>query len=271
MVWFLVAVQIVLAYQHFDQSIWTLFEDTGVILGTGFYSEGRLVTHVDHPEQVYAAKIYNKTRQDEHRIRREIHAQNMVDHWSVPKLLFSFHDRREDQWALVMEYVEGKNIGTIQEDITRHAFFNPNVTVLRFMIAGMLENLRVIHGSGVFHRDHVIPNMILSKNGYIHAIDFSNSLYEYSPKELEFDVIRVCRTAGRFFFQSPQISSLPGIPTLRMLMRRHYRLSKPVSQFIQDCIENPQVDHLMQNKLFDNFDWDSFRNRTMPSPLKQFL
>ena len=254
------------AYEHLEQSLWTRFNKTDLRLGAGHFAEVRVVEPLAHLSGQYVAKIYNRLYQDNKTVLNEIECHRSVVSSFVPKLYYSFYDPVADQWALVMDYAGRYSMEKLQVEITKRTFLNRDVSLLTFIIANLLEGLRDIHRSNVLHRDFMPRNLVVSESGFIHTVDFSNALIGPAGN-MKMDVCKVCRIAARFMFDEPDRNVLPSVVNIRAHLDRWYFVSERMNNFLVDCIENPYIEHLQRNPLFDGFDWTGLRQQTMQSPL----
>lgn len=61
-----------------------VFHDNNKTIGTGAFSEVKLVSHINYPTQKFALKkLYKKDKIEEHYIKREIQLHQKMDHPNI--------------------------------------------------------------------------------------------------------------------------------------------------------------------------------------------
>ncbi|GAB6890506.1 serine/threonine protein kinase [Geobacillus stearothermophilus] len=121
----------------------------------------------------YALKLFKnemiRSKNDIKRIEREIEALKKVDHPNVVKYIDDgFHIRGFDKFRyLVMEYTEG-------EPLSNFIDRNKRLTIAQTQRIGLqiLEGLKAIHDSGLFHRDLKPDNIFITRLGDVRILDF---------------------------------------------------------------------------------------------------
>jgi predicted ATPase/predicted Ser/Thr protein kinase len=102
------------------------------------------------------------------RFRREAQAGVAIEHDNVVRTLDI--DRTRDQGParhfLVMEYVEGKTLRTLLDELGRVP-----ETLLREIARQLAEGLRAIHESGLLHRDLKPENLLISDDERVRIMD----------------------------------------------------------------------------------------------------
>ena len=101
------------------------------------------------------------------RFVREIRVLANLNHPHIAQLHTAFH--HEDQLIMVMEYVEGLNLG---DALTRGVKLKDSVSYIRQALAG----LAYAHSQGVIHRDMKPSNIMINRTGEVKLLDFGLAL-----------------------------------------------------------------------------------------------
>ncbi len=139
-------------------------------IGNGGMGEVYKVRH-QISQRVEAMKVLlsGATRRPEvtDRFVREIRVLANLNHPNIAALHTAFH--HEDQLIMVMEYVEGLNLG---ESLTRGVKLKDSVQYVRQALGA----LAYAHAQGVIHRDMKPTNIMINRHGEVKLLDFGLAL-----------------------------------------------------------------------------------------------
>ncbi|EGC38659.1 hypothetical protein DICPUDRAFT_148677 [Dictyostelium purpureum] len=177
-------------------------------LGRGTYGKVKLAYQYE-THQLYAIKIFNKFRLKKKtmgfgkpnafdQVLKEIAIMKKMNHPNVVKLYEVINDPEEESIYIVMEYVEGGNLQSIND------FPNNPMSehLARKYFRDIVLGLEYLHEQKVIHRDIKPENLLLNKDGVVKIGDFGVSqIFE------DDDIIAKCTTAGSIAFHSPELCS----------------------------------------------------------------
>lgn len=150
-------------------------------LGTGGMSSVYLVEHVQMHQRRAIKVLPRKKVSDKTYLERfyiEARASASLEHPNIVRAFDVDHDRDTDTHYLIMEYVDGRDVGKIVEE---DGPISPSDAAS--YIAQAATALQFAHDSGVIHRDVKPGNLLVDKNNEVKILDLGLALFkedEYS-------------------------------------------------------------------------------------------
>ncbi|WP_406438081.1 protein kinase [Streptomyces sp. NBC_00631] len=107
------------------------------------------------------------------RFRREAQAVAKLTHTNIVSVFDTGEDESDGSTMpyIVMEYVEGRPLGSVLEEDVRQAGAMPADKALR-ITADVLAALEISHEKGLVHRDIKPGNVMMTKRGVVKVMDF---------------------------------------------------------------------------------------------------
>lgn len=136
-------------------------------IGKGATSSVFLATHTETGDKV-SIKLFRKDLFSDpvanQRIQRELNLATSLHH---PNIVSVKEVLANTPPALVMSYIEGKNLEQLQPNLP---YVLPEVSVL--IVIEILKGLQYAHEQGVIHRDLKPSNILVGTNGRVYVSDF---------------------------------------------------------------------------------------------------
>lgn len=143
------------------------------LIGSGGFGEVLMVIS-KKTKKMYAIKIMNKLKitncGKSLSIFREKAILKSLNHENIVRLEASFTN--QDDLCLLMELVEGEDLGDIVQDQGRQ-----DPTFVQYVIKQMLAAMKHIHDLGFYHGDIKPHNTMITKDYKVKLIDFGCSNY----------------------------------------------------------------------------------------------
>ncbi|MER8016086.1 protein kinase [Streptomyces griseoluteus] len=144
------------------------------LLGEG----GMAAVHLAH-DSVLDRQVAIKTLHTElgreqafrERFRREAQAVAKLTHTNIVSVFDTGEDEADGMPYIVMEYVEGRPLGSVLADDIRQFGAMPADKALR-ITADVLAALEISHEKGLVHRDIKPGNVMTTKRGVVKVMDF---------------------------------------------------------------------------------------------------
>ncbi|KAH3732531.1 CAMK family protein kinase [Pelomyxa schiedti] len=134
-------------------------------------------------------------------VQDQVSIMKTLDHPNVVHFhdCFTLHNPVDGSYALciVMELVEGMNLGTYLENTARE---KPRIEVVMKWFTGLLDALAYFESKGILHRDLKPANILISKQGSVKISDFGVSKTNFKG-QLN---LTICGTPC---FMSPEVLS----------------------------------------------------------------
>lgn len=150
-------------------------------IGTGGMSSVYLVEHLQMHQRRAIKVLPRKRVTDKTYLERfyiEARASASLDHPNIVRALDVDHDEDSDTHYLIMEYVDGRDLGKIIEEDGPIA---PREAAA--YVAQAAEALQFAHDQGVVHRDVKPGNVLVDRNNEVKILDMGLALFkedEYS-------------------------------------------------------------------------------------------
>lgn len=155
--------------------IYTTYDVSATILGTGNYGSVRECTHRSTGIK-YAVKTINKSTVSRHdHIKREVELLRSIDHPNIMKMVDCFED--EDYVHIITEmFTGGELFDLIVDNTTDCGCLSEEYAA--FVIKSLLKSVQYLHSKDIVHRDIKPENLLLSTNdnkAVVKLIDFGLS------------------------------------------------------------------------------------------------
>lgn len=150
-------------------------------IGTGGMSSVYLVEHVQMHQRRAIKVLPRKRVSDKTYLERfyiEARASASLNHPNIVRAFDVDHDEESETHYLIMEYVDGRDVGKIIEEDGK---VNPRDAAS--YIAQAANALQFAHDEGVIHRDVKPGNVLVDKNNEVKILDLGLALFkedEYS-------------------------------------------------------------------------------------------
>jgi tRNA A-37 threonylcarbamoyl transferase component Bud32 len=139
-----------------------------------------------HTSMIRQPQVLDRFKKEAQVLARLLHPNIAV--------IYNFIEQ-DEQYFMVMEYVEGKNLDTLAR---AHEVLPPKTIVAMFLQA--LEGLHHAHKKGITHRDIKPSNLILTPEGTVKLMDFGIAKIAGEQK-----LTQVNRVIGTVEFMAPEI------------------------------------------------------------------
>lgn len=164
-------------------------------MGTVFKARHRKLDRIE------AVKILLKQPQWDsqaaERFEREMRAVAKLDH---PHIVRAHHAGEEQgEQYLVMEYVDGRDIGSLLKEFGRLS-----VSDACEIVRQAAEGLQHVHEHGLVHRDIKPSNLIVSSKGIVKILDLGLALIEAESESQESDLTRTGQVMGTPNYMAPE-------------------------------------------------------------------
>ena len=150
-------------------------------IGTGGMSSVYLVEHMQMHQRRAIKVLPRKRVADKTYLERfyiEARASASLEHPNIVRAFDVDHDKESDTHYLIMEYVDGRDVGKIVEE---DGPIKPHDAAS--FIAQAADALQAAHDQGVVHRDVKPGNLLVDKNNDVKILDLGLALFkkdEYS-------------------------------------------------------------------------------------------
>jgi serine/threonine protein kinase len=154
--------------------IYSAYDVSGIILGTGTYGTVRECTHCSTGKK-YAVKTINKSIVSRHDVKREVELLQSIDHPNIIKMNDCFED--EVYVHIITErFTGGELLDLILDNTTDYGCLSEEYAAS--VIKSLLESVQYLHSKDIVHRDIKPENLLLSTNddkAVVKLIDFGFS------------------------------------------------------------------------------------------------
>jgi len=134
-------------------------------LGTGGYSEVRLVHHISDPTVKYAMKlIKKKNRNDLKLVQREIELHKTLSHPNIIQFVDTLETKK--YYIIFLEYAQK---GDLFHFVRKNNLTEKQTLYLYYQI---LKGFQYLHSKKIMHRDLKPENILISKQMIIKICDF---------------------------------------------------------------------------------------------------
>ncbi|RLS58667.1 MAG: hypothetical protein DWH91_01980 [Planctomycetota bacterium] len=164
-------------------------------MGTVFKARHRKLDRIEAVKILLRQSLWEP--QAVERFEREMRAVAKLDH---PHIVRAHHAGEEQgQQYLVMEYVDGRDIGSLLKEFGRLTISDA-CEIVRQAAAG----LQHVHEHGLVHRDIKPSNLIVSSKGIVKILDLGLALIESESEAQESDLTRTGQVMGTPKYMAPE-------------------------------------------------------------------
>ena len=216
-----------------------------------------------------------------------------------PKYYGSFRRADTDARVIIMEFIDGKNLKEIIEDVYCDQQFKHQKSNLiksfKFIAAELASAIQILHDNNIVHRDIKPDNIIIDKNGHVKLFDFGFStkltnlhdrmdkfmgtmdyiapeFYNSPNYNYQVDWFSYGITISYLFGEFLSERIIPLMGRYNILNRVYNYVGEDERSLIQSCTAlNPisrtkSLKDLKQLEIFRNVDWDEMRSRHATPP-----
>ena len=142
----------------------------GPLIGRGRFGAVYLAMNIENGELLAVKQVPIESQTDKRMLQREISLMRSMSVRSDNVVFCVAAELFGDEFSIFMEYIPGGSIKTLMKE------FGPlRETVVQAYTKQILDGLKVLHNSGVAHRDIKADNLLLTDKGIIKLADFGSA------------------------------------------------------------------------------------------------
>ena len=142
----------------------------GPLIGRGRFGAVYLAMNIENGELLAVKQVPIESQTDKRMLQREISLMRSMSVRSDNVVFCVAAELFGDEFSIFMEYIPGGSIKTLMKE------FGPlRESVVQAYTKQILDGLKVLHNSGVAHRDIKADNLLLTDKGIIKLADFGSA------------------------------------------------------------------------------------------------